>query len=61
MTYLAEMDTSAYTPLNSLEGSPSGTLALSENRLELVIGQAGSITVTAVGKQVAGSEPAIPR
>ncbi len=54
MTYLAEMDTSAYTPLNSLADSPSGTVTLSENRMELVIGRPGSITVTAVENNVSG-------
>ncbi len=54
MTYLEEMDTSAYTPFMSMEDSPSGILTLSADSLTLGLNETRSVTVNAVEKNVSG-------
>ena len=48
LTYLEDMDISAYVPLHAAQNSPSGTLTLSQAKLNLGLGETGSVTVTAI-------------
>ena len=48
LTYLEDMDISSYVPLHAAQNSPSGTLTLSTTRLNLGLGETGSVTVTAI-------------
>ena len=48
LTYLEDMDISAYVPLHAAQNSPSGTLTLSTTKLNLGLGETGSVTVTAI-------------
>ena len=48
LTYLEDMDISSYVPLHDAQNEPSGTLTLSQSRLNLGLGETGSVTVTAV-------------
>ena len=48
LTYLEDIDISAYVPLHAAQNSPSGTLTLSQAKLNLGLGETGSVTVTAI-------------
>ena len=48
LTYLEDMDISAYVPLHAAQNSPSGTLTLSQAKLNPGLGETGSVTVTAI-------------
>ena len=48
MTYLANIDTTDYSPLHDSKHGPTGTLTLSDYKLNLGLGSTASVTVTAI-------------
>ena len=54
MTYLADMDVTAYRPLNDRSNDPSGILTLSDYRLNLELEQEGTVHINAVEKTCPG-------
>ena len=54
MTYLADMDTTAWVPLNDRSKEPSGILTLSESKMSLALEKTGVVHVNAVEKNCTG-------